>query len=105
MSRQVLSVDNLCDRRQIYDLLSHLSPIDRVRFLKRCCDQCRNVRPAADKFRPFVREAWRDDRADAAVTRMVVADMVMLSCDHKLDFLWAISELERVVKRPDLLRA
>lgn len=106
MKPSILTLDTLCDRKEIWSLLHKLSPHRRVEFLDWCCEQVSGpgkMRPVPSRLRmaETIRMAYRCDKADLRLTNECYTDCLMLSSQYKLDLGRAAVELEARVKRPN----
>jgi hypothetical protein len=92
------------DRREIRSLLSRLAPLDRVRFLCACCLEVNRPGLTVSARNMPLDKARVDDAADAWVTRMVYADLLMFANCYGLDLDAAVTRLAGYAARPAGLR-
>lgn len=91
------------DRRDVRDLLSALSPLDRVRFVCECMAGLDpTLFPVLSGYP--VGEARRCDRADGRVTAAAYCDLIYLAAQYGLDLDAAVNRLAAHVARPAGLR-
>lgn len=104
MASQLVTMDTLDDRRELWHLLHRLPPVRRVAFLAWCCTQVSGpggTRPGpSSRNQPAVAAARLDDKADERLTNMMYGDLLMLGAQWGLDLAKAAVTLESWVKRP-----
>ena len=105
----LLQLDDRDSRRELYILLSKLSPRDRYRFLVRCCQRCRSkhgpVAPDWFRMKDRLIAACRGcPQADHGFTRDVIADLCFLALTYNLNLVQVALDLEQCVRRPELLK-
>lgn len=104
----ILLLDNLDDRREIWQLLHRLAPPRRVDFLRQCCAKVPppRPRPAVARMAARLLAARTCGVADRGITNEIYYDLLYLSVNHDLDLGAAAVELEAVVSgRPSRLLA
>lgn len=92
------------DRKEIRRMLHALSPIDRLRFLCECCTRIGQPGVMASARNMPIREARRDDGADARVTDAVYCDLLYHATQYGVDLDEVVSRLAGHVARPAGLR-
>ena len=92
------------DRKEIRAMLHALSPLDRLRFLCECCVRLNKPGVAASAKNMPIREASRDDGADARVTDAVYCDLIYHATQYGADLDEVVNRLAAHVARPAGLR-
>ncbi len=103
MTPQILVLDTRDDRQEVQRLLSALAPKDRVKFLIWACQRVPQGRgrlpvPQVSGMRETCDLAYRCDRADERLTRMVYMDCLALFANFELDAAKTAIALERWVR-------
>lgn len=88
-------IDNLDDRREIFYLLSRLTPLQRIAFLYWCCDQANNrMIHRGEQTRVDI----TDPTGDPYHTMLSIA---MLHAQYNLPIQRVLRGLERAVRNPE----
>ena len=100
-SLDLLCLDDLDSRRELWHLLHRLPPARRLAYLLRCCmavsdSRGNGPRPTADMRDRMVPEAVRCSRADERLTNSFYMDIVALSHQMGLDLAAVARDLERL---------
>jgi hypothetical protein len=91
------------DRKEIRDMLSALSPMDRLRFVCDCLVRVdKTLYPVLSGYP--VNAARHCDRADSRVTAAAYCDLIYLAAQHGMDLDETIDRLAEYVSRPSALR-
>jgi len=109
VSQSLVALDNLDDRKTIFQLLHRLTQMQRLLYLARCCLVCRKndpgctVEPNISSVRALLHKSFTDERANVALSNEIMLDVCMLSMMFKLDMVVAAIDLEQIVRRPELI--
>ncbi len=101
----LLVLDTLSDRRDIYLLLHRLPPRTRFQFLEWCCKQvpqgpgCHLPVPAIWKMATTLDRAYRSEAESERLSNEVYVDLLTLFNQYALDPLKTATALEGLVRR------
>lgn len=100
---QLATVETLDDRREIAHLLSRISPVRRVQFLRWCASLA--TLPGTSAGHPIVRgyvgkvaDANRCERGDDRLTTCVYLDLLSMANQYRFDIGKAVLVLEKWAK-------
>lgn len=102
--KQLITHDNLDDRREAFTLLSHLPPQRRIAFLRSCLAKSAYGNASDVRLNPnaytldLADKARWDDECSERLTREIYHDLWNLANQWQLDLDWALSELVRFVR-------
>ena len=109
MKPQILVLDTVDDRRELWYLIDQLAPRQRVSFLKWACRQApqgqgRLPVPCVEVMQTRIEDAYRCDRASDRLTNEIYADILQLFNAFGVDALLVATEAQRWVTRPEYRR-
>lgn len=95
--------DTLDDRREIWHMLHRIKPMERVKFIEKCCLKVegpyKGVVFERDKVKDLIAESRYRSDSDVRLTDVIYLDLLMLVAQWRLNFDWVVQTLESVVRR------